>query len=1021
MASGVGVTYELEFVIKDKNAKQWIQSMQKEAERLAKALDKVTLNNFNKQIQHMQKHLQSQGDKLKSQLKMAQDMMKSLGTGKTVKSGLENVKKDTQSAKKKMDELNKAKEAVGKSVKDPLKNVAKGADNAMKRVKGLLNKVRDGALYKAGSFITQAGAEALQEYGQTDYELRGASAKTGGFGTDLKEYRKLAKQVGGATKFNNLDVAQAINAGATLGIKKDEMKEIIPAASNLAQAFNSDITPALEMVKMHMNSYQLSAKEAKKVTDMIAVTSKNTAADLPRLAEGFKYVGASGKALGVPLETVYAMLGKMNDNGLIGSTAGTGLNQMFESMKDFKKRGKLEGLIGKVTDEKGNLQDMTSILERLKGVTDKMGNADKAGVLKSIFGVQGGRAVNTLLNGNIEDLKKLQNEIKNSSGAAEKLSKFMMQGSAGAVETLMGTMSSTFAAVFDSLEPLLVPVAGLFMGIAEAIGMVAEKAPWLLQLVSVLGALVVGELVFQKLKASIGPFITGIKEAIASVSLFKMVLYGLLAIGLVVIFNLFKQWQDYLQENEAVSKEWEGVLLNLTYALSALGDVIMSILGALFGFNTRQQDAADKTKFMGMTAEEVARKLKDFQKNIFDLTVKLQEMRSWIEQNKEMIRFFGTVFLGLAVGIGILWALTAAQTAFNAAAAMNPYVLIAAAIIAAIMAIVAVIIYFWNTNETFRNAIITTWNTISQYWAVVGFIFGGLVGAIIGGLMQLWTQNETFRQFVTTAWNFIASVFQLVGAIISGIVMAIVSVISILINGIINLYNTNSTFRSIVTMVWTAVGVLIPSVIGLIVGGPFGMFIAGLTALASKNQAARGIISSAWNAIKSAVSSAISAIISRIQAAISAVQGLISAFQAAGRLDWNGIKAGGTQFIGGVKGVFLGEAKNNRELPKTSNVYNYFHKAVGTDNFQAQGGGGMTAIDEHGDEAIWLPNGSMVARNTTTLDMLNNLKSIKKNTRGGAKEAGAVVTNNNKFVFNVNGTDETLQELKRELEKLGIV
>ena len=103
--------------------------------------------------------------------------MKSLGTGKTVKSGLDNVKKETQEAKKKMDDLNKAKEAVGKSVKNPLGNVAKGADTAMKKVKGLLNKVRDGALYKAGSFITQAGMEALQEYGQTDYELRGASAK----------------------------------------------------------------------------------------------------------------------------------------------------------------------------------------------------------------------------------------------------------------------------------------------------------------------------------------------------------------------------------------------------------------------------------------------------------------------------------------------------------------------------------------------------------------------------------------------------------------------------------------------------------------------------------------------------------------------------------------------------------------------------------------------------------------------------------------------------------------------------
>lgn len=1004
MASGVGVIYELEFVIKDKNAKQWIQSMQKEAERLAKALDKVTLNNFNKQIQHMQKHLQSQGNQLKSQLKTAQDMMKSLGTGKNVKSRLDNVKRETQEAKKKMDELNKAKEAVGKSVKDPLKNVAKGADSAMKRVKGLLNKVRDGALYKAGSFITQAGMEALQEYGQTDYELRGASAKTGGYGTDLKEYRKLTKQVGGVTKFNNLDVAQAINAGATLGIKKDEMKEIIPSAANLAQAFNSDITPALEMVKMHMNSYQLSAKEAQKVTDMIAVTSKNTAADLPRLAEGFKYVGASGKALGVPMETVYAMLGKMNDNGLIGSTAGTGLNQMFESMKDFKKRDKLEQLIGKVTDKKGNLQDMTSILERLKGVTDKMGNADKAGVLKTIFGVQGGRAVNTLLNGSIEDLKKLQNEIKNSSGAAEKLSKFMMQGSAGAVETLMGTMSSTFAAVFDSLEPLLVPVAGLFMGIAEAIGMVAEKAPWLLQLVSVLGALVVGELVFQKLKASIGPFINGIKEAITSVSLFKLVLYGLLAVGLVVIFNLFKQWQDYLQENADVSKVWESALQSLGAALGAIGDLIMAVIGAIFGFSTKSSDAKDKTKIWGMTADEVKQKLESFKEKVDAFAQKVQEMSKWVEKNKEIVRLWGTVFLGLAVGIGILWALVAAQTAFNTVAALNPYVLIAAAIIAAIIAVVAVVKYFWDTNEGFRNAMMSIWNTISQCWALVGFIFGGVVGAIIGGLLQLWTQNETFRQFVTTVWNFIASVFQLVGVIISGIVMAIVNVVSILVNGIINLYNTNSTFRAIVTAAWNAIGVVIPAVIGMIVGGPVGMFIGALVSLYTHNQTARNLINSAWNAIKSAVSSAISAIISRIQAAISAVHGLINAFQSAGRLDWGGVKAGGAQFIGGVKGVVTGK-----------------HKAVGTNNFQAQGGGGMTTIDEHGDEAIWLPNGSMVARNTTTLDMLNNLKSIKKNTRGGAKETGTVVTNNNNFVFNVNGTDETLQELKRELEKLGIV
>jgi len=527
-------------------------------------------------------------------------------------------------------------------------------------------------------------------------------------------------------------------------------------------------------------------------------------------------------------------------------------------------------------------------------------------------------------------------------------------------------------------------------------------------------------IVFQKLKASIGPFITGIKEAIAKVSLFKLVLYGLLAVGLVLIFNLFKQWQDYLQENADVSKVWESAQ-SLGAALGAIGDLIMAVIGAIFGFSTKSSDAKDKTKIWGMTADEVKQKLESFKEKVDAFAQKVQEMSKWVEKNKEIVRLWGTVFLGLAAGVGILWALVAAQSAFNAVAAMNPYVLIAAAIIAAIIAVAVAVKYFWDTNEGFRNAMMSIWNTISQCWAIVGFIFGGLVGAIIGGLLQLWTQNETFREFVTAVWNYICATFQLVGAIIGGIVMAIVNVISILVNALINAYNTNSTFRAIVTTAWNVIGALIPAVIGMIVGGPVGMFIGALVSLYTHNQTARNIINAAWNAIKEAVSTAITFIIGRINAAISAVQGLITAFQAAGRLDWNGIKAGGAQFIGGVKGVFLGEAKNNRGLPKTSNVNSFFHKAVGTNNFQTQGGGGMTAIDEHGDEAIWLPNGSMVARNTTTLDMLNNLKSIKKNTRGGAKETGAVVTNNNHFVFNVTGTDETLQELKRELEKLGIV
>ena len=48
------------------------------------------------------------------------------------------------------------------------------------------------------------------------------------------------RNVGGATKFSNFDIAQAINSGATLGIKNDEMEKYVAASSNLEQALGCE-------------------------------------------------------------------------------------------------------------------------------------------------------------------------------------------------------------------------------------------------------------------------------------------------------------------------------------------------------------------------------------------------------------------------------------------------------------------------------------------------------------------------------------------------------------------------------------------------------------------------------------------------------------------------------------------------------------------------------------------------------------------------------------------------------------
>ena len=890
MSAGTGVTYELEFKFTDKGTLNFLKKLNQEAEKIAKSLDKISLKNLSKQAENLKKVMSNNNDVMKQQVKIAKQVTD------TMVNGSKKYRESTEQSIKSVKKMNDLLEKGSKTDKRKVEN-----KNVFNKLKG---NMTEKALNFAKDFIINAGQEALQGFGNADYELRGAAAKTGGYGAHLKEYSKLAKKVGGDTKFNNLDVAQAINAGATLGITQAEMEKMIPAAANLAQAFNTDITPALEMIKMHMNSYQLTGKEAFKVTDMIAITSKNTAADLSRLSEGFKYVGASGQALQIPLETVYAMLGKLNDNGLVGSTAGTGLNQMFESLKDFKKRSKLEQVIGKVTDKKGDLIDVVTIMERLQTQTSKMGNADKTGILKSIFGVQGGRAVNALLNGSVDSLKNLQKEIKNSAGASGKLSSFMMQGSAGAIETLMGTISSTFFAVFEAMEPLIVPVAGAFMKLAEGIGFVAEKMPWLLQFGTVIASYAIGATIFEKFKKEIKEWSEALKVGFKTLAGGNAILVMTFAVALIYLFNLFKKWQDYVQANENVGKEWEKTLQILGYALSNLGDLIMAFVGALFGLNTTQEDTTDKTKFWGATSEQVAKNLREFNKQVFELTIKLQDAKRWVEENSDKIKMFAGALVTIKVGVWNLKALAVAQQAFNTAISLNPYVLIAIGIVAAIYGIWAGLKWLYDNTLWFSKAVDTVWGAIT----------------------------DTIDHAVSQAKG--------------------------IINGLIEMVKeAYGAFQSLLSLDFK----------GFWEHAKGGFTKFGLEVTKKENE---------YNQ----------------------------------KHNFKQIKL---EEVGKIK--FPVNNISNLGIPQMAQSIK--KHAVGTDNFQSSGRGGMTTVDEHGDEAIWLPNGSMVARNTTTRDILSQMKGINRNTKGGSS-ASSTTINNNHFEINIasggrDGAFEFVSELKR--------
>lgn len=153
-------------------------------------------------------------------------------------------------------------------------------------------------------------------------------------------------------------------------------------------------------------------------------------------------------------------------------------------------------------------------------------------------------------------------------------------------------------------------------------------------------------------------------------------------------------------------------------------------------------------------------------------------------------------------GLGAAFRLAATGARALAMALMaNPII----AIVAVIIAVVAAIIYFWNTNEQFRAAVIAIWNNIvsfgmSLFSALAAFFTGvwnGLVTiatAVWSGMMTVATMAvsvimdiiSAFGAFFTGVWNgclaIASAVWDAISSFVSGAASVIEGIISALVD-----------------------------------------------------------------------------------------------------------------------------------------------------------------------------------------------------------------------------------------------
>ena len=329
-------------------------------------------------------------------------------------------------------------------------------------------------LTSAGSTLTThvtlplaaIGTASIKTAADFESSMSNVQALSGATGSELEQLSNLAKEMGATTQFSASEAADALGYMALAGWDTQQSMDALPGVLNLAAASGMGLAEASDLVTDYLSAFGEEADQAGRMADVLSYAQANSNTTTAGLGEAFKNCAANANAFGLDIEQTTALIGKLSDQGLKGSEAGTALSAVFRDITQKMKDGNIT--IGKtkiaVQDANGNYRSMTDILRDVENATDGMGDAQKNAALMSTFTSDSLKALNILLqtgSGNIEDFEK---ELRNSSGTAEEMANIMNDNLNGQITALKSALEGAAIAIGEALLPMIKGLVSVLQG-----------------------------------------------------------------------------------------------------------------------------------------------------------------------------------------------------------------------------------------------------------------------------------------------------------------------------------------------------------------------------------------------------------------------------------------------------------------------------------------------------------------------------------------------------------------------------
>ncbi len=286
-----------------------------------------------------------------------------------------------------------------------------------------------------------------------DQKMANVRAITGSTNEEFERLKQNAIELGATTVFKATQIAQLQTEYGKLGFTIQEILDATRATQDLAAATQEGLADSAIVVGSTIRGFGMDAKEAIRVTDVMARSFTSSALDLTKFRESMKYVAPVAREVGLEIEDVTAMLATLADAGISGSMAGTSLRMMLLRLATTGK------------PVKQALGEMLSGTLSLSEAHDEFGQRAMVAAM--------------ILNNNSEKMDQLTASFREADGAAREMAEIQLNTLTGEV-TLLGSAWEGFILTLEDGQGWLAKsvrgIVATTRGMIDALTQAAEGA-----------------------------------------------------------------------------------------------------------------------------------------------------------------------------------------------------------------------------------------------------------------------------------------------------------------------------------------------------------------------------------------------------------------------------------------------------------------------------------------------------------------------------------------------------------------